>query len=117
MGWSESQVICKKHQNNLNKNLHGGVCPFCLGERLSQLSTTSTTSTTSPTYVVASSSSSSPDPPRHHRHVSEIKSSISMNLNSRDYGLKKSRSLAFATNTSVGKKRKGFWSKLLHLHY
>ncbi|KAH7566870.1 hypothetical protein JRO89_XS08G0247000 [Xanthoceras sorbifolium] len=61
-------------------------------------------------------------PPRHNRNGSEMMGSISLMLSSAgNYGLKKSRSMAFVPKSFVGennkngKKKKGFWSKLLHL--
>lgn len=132
MGWSESELVCKKHQNQNKKQLEG-VCPCCLRERLSQLSAAtsqrkaaaviapscSSSVPSSPPYSSASSfNAMSPVHRRHHRNVSEFMGSISFML-SVGNELKKSRSIAFVPRNFVGeikngKKKRGFWSKLLH---
>ncbi|KAK2656505.1 hypothetical protein Ddye_009557 [Dipteronia dyeriana] len=127
MGWSESELLCKKHQTQ-NKNPQG-VCPICLGERLTQLSATpqkktsmvAPSSSSSISSSPVSCSSSSTARPRHNRNGSEMMGSISFMLSAGNYGLKKSRSMAFVPKNFVGeknntgKKKRGFWSKLLHL--
>lgn len=139
MGWSESEVAyCKRHQNRKQPQ---GVCPFCLRERLSQLaaasslkktsmlsrSCSSSSHSSSPAgYSSASASASSsknksPSRRRHNRVASEIIGSISFVLSAgSNIRLKKSRSIAFVPGNFVGelksgKKKQGFWSKLLHM--
>ncbi|KAJ0039829.1 hypothetical protein Pint_27624 [Pistacia integerrima] len=107
MGCSESEETCRKHKNH--KQLEG-VCPFCLRERLSLLQKKKISNGVSPPSAVRS---------KHHRNVSEVMGSTSL-MWSVGNGLKKSRSIAFAPRNFMGevknvKKKKGFWSKLLHL--
>lgn len=130
MGRSESQQGCKKHQSE--KQLPG-VCSSCLRERLSQLPafsnkinaigggrySCSSSLSSSPHYSAASSSTYAPPIfGRRHRRSSEKMGSISFTLKVSN-GLKKSRSIAFITSSRVdeaaesGKKKGGFWSKLL----
>ncbi|KAK3211246.1 hypothetical protein Dsin_015952 [Dipteronia sinensis] len=127
MGWSQSELLCKKHQSQ-NKNPQG-VCSICLGERLSQLSAipqkktsmVAPSSSSSISSSPVSCSSSSTARPRHNRNGSEMMGSISFMLSAGNYGLKKSRSMAFVPknfvgeHNNIGKKKRGFWSKLLHL--
>lgn len=133
MGRSESQQGCKKHPNE--KQLPG-VCSSCLSEKLSQLDVSSASNmnitaygglgycgSSSPSSSSASSSTFvSPIYRRHHRRASEKTGSISFTLKvGHDYGLKKSRSIAFVSRSlheeeaaGNGKKKgAGFWSKLL----
>ncbi|KAG2716700.1 hypothetical protein I3843_03G141700 [Carya illinoinensis] len=129
MGRSESQQECKKHQNE--KQLPG-VCSSCLREKLSQLNASaSNMKTTGGFGYFGSSSPNSPSASssifvspiygRHHRRALEkTGGSISFTLKvGHDYGLKKSRSVAFISRSlheeaaSSGKKKGGFWSKLL----
>lgn len=118
MGRSESQHGCKKHENE--KQLPG-VCSSCLRERLSQLPASSNRINTigGGRYSCSSSLSASPIYLRHHRRDSEKMGSISFTLKV-GHGLKKSRSIAFITRSGreeevagCGKKKGGFWSKLL----
>ncbi|XP_041003937.1 uncharacterized protein LOC121249295 [Juglans microcarpa x Juglans regia] len=129
MGKSESQQGCKQHQNE--KQLPG-VCSSCLREKLSQLNVSASnmkTSTGGFGYFGSSSPNSSstsssifvsPIYGRHHRRALEKTGSISLTLKvGHDYGLKKSRSIAFVSRSlheeaaGSGKKKGGFWSKLL----
>ncbi|XVF15252.1 hypothetical protein REPUB_Repub09cG0134900 [Reevesia pubescens] len=136
MGFSESGHGCKKHPNHQEKQ---GVCPSCLRERLSHLCSASykETSRVVPSisfypadYSNSASSSNSASPARHrisHKRngsgVMGIKrsSSLMVKISTTTNGLKKSRSIAFIPrkldNEEVknGKKKKGFWSKLLPL--
>lgn len=134
MGWSsESQFRCRKHQNR--KQPEEGVCPFCLRERLSQLSSStsrrisvvapSCSSSLSPGFYSSTTAASSKDTsPRlrgqHHRNVSDVMmGSLSSGLGGvgGSSRLKKSRSMAFAPRNFVAEvksKKRGFWSKLLH---
>ncbi|XP_031262577.1 uncharacterized protein LOC116120749 [Pistacia vera] len=121
MGCSESEETCRKHKNH--KQLEG-VCPFCLRERLSLLQKKKIEIVAAPYSSTCSSPSNGVSPPsavrsRHHRNVSEVMGSTSL-MWSVGNGLKKSRSIAFAPRNFMGevknvKKKKGFWSKLLHL--
>lgn len=121
MGCSESQETCRKHQNHKQAS---GVCPYCLRERLSLLQKKKITTVASPNSSNCSSSFndvSPPSPPvssKHHRNVSEVMGSVSL-MWSDGNGLKKSRSIAVVPRNYMGdvenaKKKKGFWSKLLH---
>lgn len=127
----EPGLACKKH--SIHKQLQG-VCPFCLRERLSQLLAAaasqvshslpppppSQSSSPANYYSPPASSSNNKSPRGHNRNASDISGSISFMLSvGSSGGLKKSRSLAFVPRNFVGelktgKKKKGFWSKLLH---
>ncbi|GFY85866.1 hypothetical protein Acr_04g0006040 [Actinidia rufa] len=99
------QTRCKKHPKHRQSP---GVCSVCLGERLSQLSTglrakttlviKASSCTSSSSSSLSSLSSSGEVSPVHHR-------------------FRKSRSLAFVVGARgedrEGKKKGGFWSKLL----
>ncbi|GFZ10234.1 hypothetical protein Acr_21g0008330 [Actinidia rufa] len=96
------QTRCKKHPKHLQSP---GVCSVCLRERLSQLSAGSRTNTT--LVIKASSSTSS--------SLSSLSSSGE--VSPVHHRFSKSRSLAFVMGTRgedrEGKKKGGFWSKLL----
>lgn len=85
-------VRCRKHPEHRQSV---GVCPFCLGERLSQLSASSSSSSSATTTTISSPNCSQVPP------------------------LKKSRSLALAIGGPRGEgqgkqdKGGGFWSKLV----
>ncbi|KAJ9177548.1 hypothetical protein P3X46_012757 [Hevea brasiliensis] len=129
MGFSEVEKACKEHPYHNQKQ---GVCPSCLRERLSQLyvvvsSNKEAVAPSSSSMSFSSASSSTHISPvihhhRHQRNISDIMGSISFRV-SAGSGLKKSRSIAFVSRSSlVGelkhgtkKNKKGFWSKLLHL--
>ncbi|KAL6518572.1 hypothetical protein OROGR_019074 [Orobanche gracilis] len=148
MAWSESGVVCRKHPI---KNPQPGVCPSCLRERLSKIasdsrllpnnnnsyyyvSSNSPSISGSPAYNYGYSSSSrgcsSPTPRGclrlhrgHQRIASDKADSIYLAISSGNIssGLKKSRSMAFASRITGGgdggvyrkKKKGGFWNKLL----
>ncbi|KAJ8765748.1 hypothetical protein K2173_014870 [Erythroxylum novogranatense] len=131
MGWSETEPACRKHPND---DQGQGICPSCLREKLSQLylipplakpamvapscsSLTSFSSSSSP-----NQQGSSPPPSRrrwHQRNASQTVRCGSFKVVGE--GLKKSRSMAVVVSRSIEgevkseKKRKGFWSRLLHL--
>ncbi|KAK4430548.1 hypothetical protein Salat_1355500 [Sesamum alatum] len=132
MAWSEPEFLCRKHPN---QNPQPGVCPSCLRERLSRIAANSNmniihpASSNSPSfssspvsiydhcYSSASNSSARSGSRRGHNRVgSDITSSIHHWAVS-DSGLKKSRSIAFASRRDgasvIRKKKHGFWSKLL----
>lgn len=131
MGCREPEAAhCERHQSH--KQLEG-VCPLCLRERLSQLAVASSLKKTSmlsysshsssPAGYSSASSSNNASPSRrrrHNRNVSQIIGSISFMLSAgSNIGLKKSRSIAFVPSNFVGelesgKKKQGFWSKLLN---
>ncbi|CAK9163574.1 unnamed protein product [Ilex paraguariensis] len=116
---------CKKHPNHQQSP---GVCSMCLREKLSRLPGTSTTTT----YAVAAASSSSLSSlsssnsysytsPVHRNGRVDLEAKGSVNfLKSGKNLLAKSRSMAFVprrreveTIMDHGKKKKGFWSKLI----
>ncbi|MBA0702840.1 hypothetical protein Goari_005650 [Gossypium aridum] len=107
MGFSKSSYKCNKHPDHQENQ---GVCPSCLRERLSRLCSSSSSYKDS-SLRIAPSSSFSP--------VENRWGSSSFTVNVDTNGFKKSRSVAFiarndeeVTNNG-GKKKKGFWSKLL----
>ncbi|PIN02261.1 hypothetical protein CDL12_25225 [Handroanthus impetiginosus] len=136
MAWSEAEVVCGRHPN---ENPQPGICPSCLRERLSRvagnyysrtinnITTSSSYSSISASpvhYCVYSISTSGRFSPgkhrgRHQRVASDVLDSIYNLAISGSKGLKKSRSMAFASKNygareSVsGKKKGGFWNKLL----
>ncbi|XVE86826.1 hypothetical protein DITRI_Ditri18aG0066000 [Diplodiscus trichospermus] len=139
MGFSGSGNGCKRHPHHQEKQ---GVCPSCLRERLSRLSSASNkeaNSRVAPSsfpllsfspaeYSSAwSSRSSSPSRPRHRNFHKRSGSGMTGIMGSSSFtvkvgtsnGLKKSRSTAFVPrnldgqDAKNGKKKKGFWSKLL----
>lgn len=109
--WSEE---CREHPNN--KKLPG-VCSSCLRDRLSQLDLHPGHKPISwnPSLISDSPASSSYAslPAAHRRNASDVMDSASSML-SFDYGLNKSRSIAFASRNGMSGKD-GFWSKLLKL--
>ncbi|XP_016508995.1 uncharacterized protein LOC107826516 [Nicotiana tabacum] len=121
MGFTEPEIICKKHPDHKQQP---GVCSCCLRERLYKLSTS--------TAVISSSTSSSTcDSPRgggHRRITSDVVgpfSFVSIIGSGAGAGaggaLKKSRSIAFVARSGCRsggllnglKKKEGFWSKLI----
>ncbi|KAJ9170398.1 hypothetical protein P3X46_018508 [Hevea brasiliensis] len=131
----EVEKACKEHPyHNQNK----GVCPACLRERLSQLhqvvssdkeavaAADGPSSSSSSMSFSSSNNMSSVYHHRYQRNMSDIMGSISFRVSAGN-GLKNSRSIAFVSRSSrlVGEvkhgtltnknKKKGFWSKLLHL--
>ncbi|OAY35781.1 uncharacterized protein LOC110627642 [Manihot esculenta] len=137
MGFSDSEKACKDHPYHNQKQ---GVCPSCLRERLSQLYIVVSGEKEAAAAMAGPSSSSSMSfssayssnhlspglhnhQYHHQRNMSDIMGSISFRVSAGN-GLKKSRSVAFVARSSlVGdvkhgtkkNKKKGFWSKLLHL--
>ncbi|KAL4566033.1 hypothetical protein LXL04_030142 [Taraxacum kok-saghyz] len=113
---SSSSTKCKKHPKHEQSP---GVCSLCLRERLRKISKSSSRVTTYASSSSCSSSSissvssvsslSNTESPMHDYrkgHVSFLKSK-----------LKKSKSMAFVGRRIVeddGKKKSGFWSKLMH---
>ncbi|KAE8671514.1 hypothetical protein F3Y22_tig00111947pilonHSYRG00179 [Hibiscus syriacus] len=126
MGLSKSE--CKIHPS---QHQNQGVCPSCLRERLSSLcSTPLNESTRLAPYYASNSASPAPRRISHRRNGSEVmgvaRSSSFMVKVGDNYGLKKSRSIAFVPRKvddedvqnrkkKKNKERKGFWSKLLRL--
>ncbi|KAK5785252.1 uncharacterized protein LOC108483255 [Gossypium arboreum] len=133
MEYCEAEHGCKKHSNHQEKQ---GVCPSCLRERLSclTLSYKEASRVTSSLYFCPAhySLASNPDSPARHSHshmrnssgvmgIMGMSSSSGVKLGASN-GLKKSRSIAFVPRnldeddeeTKKGKKKKGFWSKLVH---
>ncbi|XP_057419149.1 uncharacterized protein LOC130713394 [Lotus japonicus] len=119
MKWSELEAGvtgCKVHPNN--KQLPG-VCSSCLRDKLLILSNKQASSSSPP-----SSNYMSPAYRGHHRHVSSVMDSVSSMI-SLNYGLKRSRTIAFASGSlrrekEVNRNKKeskkgGLWSKLLRL--
>ncbi|XVF59032.1 hypothetical protein PTKIN_Ptkin07bG0241400 [Pterospermum kingtungense] len=125
MGFSESERRCKNHPHHQEKQ---GVCPSCLRERLSRLCSASPTSPLSFSPAddnSLASSSHSASPAGHHKRNGSWVMGI-MGMGSLSFkeklgtkGLKKSRSVAVIPRdfddeeVKNGKKKKGFWSKLL----
>ncbi|GKV18680.1 hypothetical protein SLEP1_g29024 [Rubroshorea leprosula] len=126
-----SKIECYKHQHHHQLQ---GVCPYCLTEKLSHLSLTSNREIVRVAPSCSSSSSASYSPAlgpssgfasperrrRHQRNISEVAASIHYVLGIGNFSLRKSRSVAFAHGNfggevRNGKKKKGFWSKLLGL--
>ncbi|MFQ6623633.1 hypothetical protein Gotur_003780 [Gossypium turneri] len=107
MGFSKSSYKCNKHPDHQENQ---GVCPSCLRERLSRLCSSSSSYKDSSLRIAPSSSFS----PVENRWGS---SSFTVNVDAN--GFKKSRSVAFIARNDEevinngGKKKKGFWSKLL----
>ncbi|CDP01106.1 unnamed protein product [Coffea canephora] len=130
--------MCNKHPKHQQSP---GVCSICLTEKLSQLSSSSSRSNTTATtvdsscsssslsslssshYSASASSCSSPVHSHHYRMTSDGRglSSLSFFRSGRNV-LTKSRSVAFITRRrdageviamDHGKKKSGFWSKLL----
>ncbi|XVE83098.1 hypothetical protein DITRI_Ditri16bG0060100 [Diplodiscus trichospermus] len=141
MGISESGHGCKNHPQHQEKQ---GVCPSCLREKLSRLCSASNEEANSrvhapscspsmsfsPADYSSVSSSNSATSPARHRNLHKrngswvmgiMGSSSSFKVMVGTNGLKKSRSIAFVPrNFDVeevknGKKKKGFWSKLLRI--
>ncbi|XP_016509004.1 uncharacterized protein LOC107826524 [Nicotiana tabacum] len=120
MGFTEPEMICKKHPNHKQQP---GVCSSCLRERLNKLST-STTTIMPLSLALSSTSSSTFDSPRsggHRRITSDVVGSFSFVSiigagAGAGGGLKKSRSIAFVARSgglNGQKKKEGFWSKLI----
>lgn len=108
MGFSKSSYKCNKHPDHQENQ---GVCPSCLRERLSRLCSSSSLYKDS-SLRIAPSSSFSP--------VENRWDSSSFTVNVETNCLKKSRSVALIArkdeeviNNGAGKKKRGFWSKLL----
>ncbi|XP_022752283.1 uncharacterized protein LOC111301026 [Durio zibethinus] len=132
MGLSESGHGCKNHPHHQEKQ---GVCPSCLRESLSRLCSASDKEANSrvapslsfsPADYSSALSSNPASPARHHNFhrrngsgVTGIMGSSSFMVKVGTDGLKKSRSIAFVPRdfddeeVKNGKKKKGFWSKLL----
>ncbi|XP_009787285.1 uncharacterized protein LOC107774624 [Nicotiana tabacum] len=124
MGFTEPEIICKKHPNHKQQP---GVCSSCLREKLNKLSTSTTT--IMPLSLSSSSTSSSNfDSPRgggHRRITSDVVGPFSFVSiigagAGAGGGLKKSRSIAFVARSGCRsgglngqKKKEGFWSKLI----
>ncbi|CAA0812504.1 Unknown protein [Striga hermonthica] len=144
MAWSESRVICRRHPEEIPQP---GVCPACLRQRLSEIvagnsrlltgdhsyyySPDSPSISGSPAYIYGCSDSGGCPSPAveirrrgRRRIASDVMDSIYMAISGGN-GLKKSRSMAFASRSVVGdgdggggggvnrKKKLGFWNKLL----
>ncbi|XP_058096932.1 uncharacterized protein LOC131242358 [Magnolia sinica] len=126
MGWSDSGARCRKHTRQHNSP---GVCPFCLREKLSRLTSSNTTAATTATSSCSSSSSisscsscsdSSYSSPSHHLS-SGANGRISFLVGPHGGFFTRSRTVAFtapnrardAAFVTEGKKKGGFWSKLL----
>ncbi|KAI4317297.1 hypothetical protein L6164_025178 [Bauhinia variegata] len=129
-GWESG---CKQHPND--KQVPGGVCSSCLREKLAQLCVDSTKPTQMDHFDTSLLSAQSKHAPslsssvsyrrRHHRNASDVMvDSVPRNNSSKLAGFNKSRSLAFASrsqgrdvnlNGVYGRKKNGFWSKLLKL--
>ncbi|XP_050207280.1 uncharacterized protein LOC126656718 [Mercurialis annua] len=125
MGFLEQEKACKDHPYHNQKQ---GVCPCCLREKLAQIYSVATATQACSSCSSISSSATNLSPPHHRLHqrtASDFKGSISFKVSSNNitvgsnkHGLKKSKSVAFVTRNLVGdakNKKKGFWSKLLHL--
>ncbi|KAG6394479.1 hypothetical protein SASPL_145065 [Salvia splendens] len=132
MGWSEAEIICANHPDEIPQP---GICPSCLRERLSRIIGKYSTnydsfipSSASPVYYYASSSAgSSPgrgrSERRHMRVASDVMDSIYVAFGGGGAGLKKSRSMVnyaaardggVTGNVNKKKKKKGgFWNKLM----
>ncbi|XP_047939491.1 uncharacterized protein LOC125187024 [Salvia hispanica] len=136
MGWSEAEIICANHPDEIPQP---GICPSCLRERLSRIIGQISTnydgfipSSASPAYCYASSSAgSSPgrgrSQRRHMRVASDVMDSVYVAFGGGGAGLKKSRSMvsyaaardggvSVNVNVNVNKKKKkkgGFWNKLM----
>ncbi|KAK6938124.1 Protein OCTOPUS-like [Dillenia turbinata] len=115
--------MCRRHPKHRQAP---GVCSRCLSERLSHLSSSScsissntlalSSSSSSLSSYSSSSSGSSCSSPIHHAY--RIRSVTTRGSLSIMNALTKSRSMAFVTRMrgreiSDGKKKRGFWSKLL----
>ncbi|KAL8047117.1 hypothetical protein ABFX02_08G218000 [Erythranthe guttata] len=133
-----SELNCRKHPN---QNPQPGICPSCLRDKLSGILIAGNNnynyyySSSPPVYYyyyssgsASSSGGSSPANRRrggHRRFASDMMDSIYLAVsgNSSTAGLKKSRSIAFASRNINGgggesvdlkkKKKGGFWNKLL----
>ncbi|XP_022775005.1 uncharacterized protein LOC111316989 [Durio zibethinus] len=134
MGFSESGHGCKKHPHHQEKQ---GVCPSCLRERLSRLCSAPSKELVNPRIAPSlsfshadyrsASSSKSASPARHRNLHKRNGSGVMGIMGSSSFmvkvgttnGFKKSRSIAFVPRNfdgeeaKNGKKKKGFWSKLL----
>ncbi|XP_054821584.1 uncharacterized protein LOC129320261 [Prosopis cineraria] len=120
---------CKDHPDNKQMP---GVCSSCLREKLSRLELIQcnreplSPPNSAPTFDSCAEAASSNYASqavyhrrRHRRNASDVMNSVSYSELGFDYGLKKSRSIAFASIDEVGAsyagKKYGFWSKLLKL--
>ncbi|KAF9612048.1 hypothetical protein IFM89_037967 [Coptis chinensis] len=127
MGWSETDIRCKKHPKQRQSP---GVCSACLRERLAQLTsrnnkitTASSCSSSLSSSAYSSVSSSYISSPVHYRVGStSMKGPISFLIKDDD-GLVRSKSMAFIARTRVDdmvverrnkKKKSSFWSRLIH---
>ncbi|KAG6392739.1 hypothetical protein SASPL_146964 [Salvia splendens] len=126
MGWSEAEIVCANHPDEIPQP---GICPSCLRERLSRIIGKYSTnydsfipSSASPVYYYASSSAgSSPGRGRSGRRHMRVASDVMDSIYVAFAGLKKSRSMvnyAAARDGGVSvnvnkKKTGGFWNKLM----
>ncbi|KAE8722364.1 LMBR1-like membrane protein isoform 1 [Hibiscus syriacus] len=127
MHFSEADYGCKKHSNHLE---HQGVCPSCLRERLSRLTSVSHKKASrvalSLYFCPADSNYASPAQHRifHNRNSFMGMSSSSTLKVGTSNGLKKSKSIASVPRNlddheeaRIGKSKKGFLSKWIHLPF
>ncbi|KAG1330734.1 ataxin-2 [Cocos nucifera] len=135
MGRSEMDGRCKRHPEHRQAK---GVCPFCLREKLSNISATSSTTTTNASFTSSCSSdsnlSSSTNSPPHQDTKTTWLSLLLKGNPGKSEPLRKSRSLAFVMRENQEedkgmqkeegrkdkdekkkkRKKKGkFWSKLM----
>ncbi|CAK9325070.1 unnamed protein product [Citrullus colocynthis] len=131
MGKSESAKECKRHPNH---NLLPGICPSCLTEKLQQFHQSSIYSDSHSTTFSSSSSSSLPHSSEfffsadsshrrrrhHHHHRRNASELVTGSMTADLFGdkLKKSGSIRISADGSAGakgggKKKLGFWSRLL----
>ncbi|CAI8618919.1 unnamed protein product [Vicia faba] len=119
---------CKEHIND--KQLPG-VCYYCLRDKLSKVNNNNSNNkqvhhvSQSPQHFFSSSSNymsqSQGHSRRHHRRqTSSVMDSFSSDMVSFNYGLKKSKSIAFVSTSQIRErevygnyKKRSFWSKLL----
>ncbi|KAK8586666.1 hypothetical protein V6N13_085693 [Hibiscus sabdariffa] len=122
MDLSEADYGCKKHSNHQENQ---GVCPSCLRERLSRLTSVSHKEASPPYVSPADSNSASPAQQNSFRVMGIMGMPLSSTVKvGTGNGLKKSRSIAFVPRNLDGeeaaingKKKKGFWSKRVRLHF
>ncbi|KAL3524829.1 hypothetical protein ACH5RR_013201 [Cinchona calisaya] len=127
MAWPEPEVMCKKHPNQRQQP---GFCFSCLTERFSKLpsftfsmvpSRSSSSLSSSPAFNSSASSSICTSPTHHANHHHHRTTSSGFNpfvIHGKHGLMRKSKSITYvgrrrATSGLDGKKKEGFWSKLI----
>lgn len=134
MKLSELEAAGTKCKEHINDKQLPGVCYYCLRDKLSKVNNNNNNNykqvhhvPQSPQHFSSSLSnymSQSQGHSRriHRRQTSSVMDSFSSNMDSFNYGLKKSNSIAFVSTSQIkegevygNNKKRSFWSKLLKL--